>query len=137
GNLDRRCVGVDDFSEFGGPRDAFLARFSAARSPLHTFHQMDYCDYFARKHRGPIGFYFYDGSHRYEHQLRGLEAAEPFLSPGGIILVDDTNDEEPSRATRDFLAARPGAFGTLFERRTAGNGHPTYWNGITLLQKAG
>ena len=36
GNPDAICVGIDDFSEFGGPRDEFGARFEAARSPRHT-----------------------------------------------------------------------------------------------------
>ena len=135
GNAGRTCVGIDNFSEFGGPREEFLARFHAARSPHHAFHELDYRDYFARVHQGPIGFYIYDGDHAYEHQLRGLETAEPFLAPGCIILVDDTNDDEPARATRDFVAARPGAYRVLFERRTAHNSHPTFWNGVMVLAR--
>ena len=135
GNPDRRCIGVDNFSEFGGPRDAFLGRFVSARSERHEFHDMDYQAYFARVHRGPIGFYIYDGEHSYANQLRGLEVAAPFFAPGCILLVDDTNDEEPRRATLDFVAAQGGAFRVLLDRRTACNGHPTFWNGVILLQR--
>src|SRR5688572_25172649 len=39
------CVGIDDFSEHGGPREEFNARFKRFRTPRHTFHDMDYRDY--------------------------------------------------------------------------------------------
>ena len=38
GNDDKVCVGVDNFSEFGGPRDEFLRRFLDRRSPQHRFY---------------------------------------------------------------------------------------------------
>lgn len=133
GNPDRRCVGIDNFSQFGGPRGEFLRRYEARRSPLHEFHEMDYEEYFARTHRGPIGFYIYDGEHSYRNQLRGLEAAEPFLASGCVVMVDDTNDAEPRQATLDFVSRHPGRYQMLFERRTAANGHPTFWNGITIF----
>ncbi len=137
GNADKRCIGVDDFSEFGGPRDAFLRRFEHRRSARHEFHEMDYRAYFAERHQGPIGVYFYDGEHGYDNQLRGLEAAERFFAPGCVIVVDDTNLPEPRRATMDFVAARGSRYRVLFDRTTAGNGHPTFWNGLLVLQRAG
>jgi hypothetical protein len=137
GNADRRCVGVDDFSEFGGPKEAFLARFERRRSASHVFHEMDYRAYFADRHEGPIGVYLYDGEHGYENQLRGLETAERFFAPGCVIVVDDTNLPEPRRATFDFMAARPGGYTVLLDRTTAANGHPTFWNGLLVLQRAG
>ena len=136
GNAGRRCVGVDDFSEFGGPRGAFLDRFERRRAPVHEFHAMDYRAYFAERHEGPIGVYLYDGEHGYENQLRGLETAERFFAPGCVIVVDDTNLPAPRQATLDFVAARPNAYRLLCDRRTAGNGHPTFWNGLLVLQRA-
>src|SRR5437870_12416605 len=50
GNPDSVCVGIDNFSEFGGPREAFLERFEARNGQSHHFHDMDYEDYFARRH---------------------------------------------------------------------------------------
>lgn len=135
GHGDTRCVGIDNFSEFGGPKQEFLARFAGARGPQHEFHEMDYREYFAKVHRGPIGLYIYDGDHAYAHQLTGLEIAEPFLAPGCIVLVDDTNTPGPAQATRDFMAARPGRYRLLFDRRTYCNQHPTLWNGLMVLEK--
>jgi hypothetical protein len=135
GNADKPCIGVDNFSEFGGPRDAFLSRFERQRGPCHHFFDMDYREYFRAHHRGPIGFYIYDGEHSYANQLAGLEVAEPFLAPGCLILVDDTNAPEPRQATLDFAAARRPRFELVLDRTTCANHHPTFWNGVILLRK--
>jgi hypothetical protein len=135
GNADHTCIGVDNFSEFGGPREAFGERFRAARSVRHAFHEMDYREYFARVHQGPIGLYIYDGAHDYDNQRLGLDAAAPHLVPGSVILVDDTNDDQPRRATLDFVAANPGRYRIILDRRTAVNGHPTWWNGVIVIER--
>jgi len=135
GNPDKICVGIDNFSQFGGPRDAFGERFRRLKGPGHQFHDGDYQEYFSRVHSGPIGFYIYDGEHSYANQLRGLEVAEPFLAEGGIIFVDDTNWIEPWQATMDFVARSPYEYGILLDRVTAGNAHPTFWNGAMVLRR--
>jgi hypothetical protein len=137
GNPDRLCIGVDNFSEFDGPREAFLARFHALRSPLHRFHDLDYREYFARVHREPIGVYLYDGDHAYAHQLEGLRLAEPYFAEGTLVLVDDTNEPEPRQATLDFMADSRWKWRAIFDRRTAQNGHPTLWNGLMILECLG
>jgi methyltransferase family protein len=140
-NADRRSVGVDNFSEFGGrdpggPRDSFLARFEQLRGPHDEFHDVDYREYFERLHGdAPIGFYIYDGGHAYEDQLLGLELADPYLVPGSLVLVDDTNWDNPRRATLDFMAKHEGRYELLADRRTIKNLHPTLWNGIMLLRR--
>ncbi len=135
GNPRKTCIAVDNFSQFGGPRQEFLREFNDRTSERQQFHDLDYRDYFARVHRGPIGVYFYDGDHAYAHQLEGLRLAEPHFAPGCIIFVDDTNWDEPRRATEDFLAAHPGEYETLLDVRTSGNRHPTWWNGLIVLRK--
>lgn len=135
-NQDRHCVGIDNFSQFGGPREAFLERFETLRNPVrHTFHDMDYEEYFAHTHSGTIGLYIYDGDHSREHQRRGLEVAEPYLAPGSVILIDDTNDPGPRGGTFDFLSASPFRYRVLFDMTTAGNCHPSLWNGLMLLER--
>ena len=81
-----------------------MARLETARAPMHRFFDMDYQEYFATQHEAPIGLYFYDGNHDYEHQLRGLEVAEPFFTddccrPGGRHQLG-----RPHQATLDFIA---------------------------------
>ncbi len=134
-NPEKTCVGVDNFSQFGGPKDFFLQRFGRAKSSNHFFYDMDYLDYFRQIHRQPIGFYFYDGDHSYENQMLGLKIAEPFFSPECIILVDDTNWDEPYQATFDFIKSSQHSYKTLLDIKTKHNCHPTFWNGVLVLQR--
>ena len=136
-NPEKRCIGVDNFSESGGPRQAFNERFEEFRSPSHSFFEMDYREYFSRVHKGPIGFYIYDGNHSYENQLKGLEVADPFLAQNSIILVDDINWAEPRQATLDFISKRSHEYRVIFDQKTRSNRHPTFWNGIMVLQRMG
>ena len=138
GNEGKRCVGIDNFSEFGGPREAFMERFERFRGPVHEFHEMDYRDYFANVHgERPIGVYFYDGDHAYEHQLEGLRAAEPHFTDDCVVFVDDTNWAPAHQATYDFMASSEREYRVLLDRRTATNVHPTFWNGVIVFQATG
>ena len=134
GNPDRNCVGIDDFSLFGGPREAFNEWFGRLGSPNHRFHEMDYREYFDRVHDGPIGVYFYDGPHRYEDQLLGLEAAEPFFADDCIVIVDDTNWIPPYSATRDFVGRSRRNYTVLLDEETADTMHPNLWNGLLIMR---
>ncbi|MBF0425181.1 MAG: class I SAM-dependent methyltransferase [Magnetococcales bacterium] len=135
GNPDKGCVGVDNFSQFGGPRAAFTERFQNVASENHTFHDLDYRDYFHRVHQGPIGFYLYDGDHEAEHQYEGLRIAEPWFADGCVIMVDDTNTEGPMLGTMRFLEGSSQKYQAIANIRTAHNAHPTFWNGLLLLRK--
>jgi predicted O-methyltransferase YrrM len=137
GNPDTVCVGIDNFSQYADRSAAFMARFEARKGPAHRFHRMDYKDYFATQHQGPIGFYFYDGDHAYEHQVEGLEVAEPFFSEDCVVMVDDTNWGRARQATYDFLAQSEREYEVLFDVRTAHNQHPTFWNGVMVFQATG
>lgn len=133
-NPQKKCIGVDNFSEFGNPRKAFLERFNRYKSPKHRFYEMDYVDYFSDLHKDPIGFYLYDGNHSYGNQLKGLQTAEPFFSPNCIILIDDVNYHEPRQATKDFVSNSSHEYRILLDSPTYCNHHPTLWNGIMMLQ---
>jgi len=134
-NEQKKCIGIDNFSQFGGPKDQFLQIFNTHKSPRHDFHEMDYQEYFRQRHKGPIGFYIYDGNHGYEHQLKGLQVAEPFFSENCFILIDDTNIEEVHRATEDFIKTSAHHYRLILDQKTFCNAHPTYWNGIMIFQK--
>lgn len=135
GNAQKKCIGIDNFSDFGGPREAFLKRFNRYKSNNHYFYDMDYKVYFSHVHKDPIGFYIYDGSHKYDDQLRGLTLAEPFFSQNCIILIDDVNLDEPRRGTVDFISNSSYEYRVLLDQTTYCNCHPTLWNGIMIFQK--
>jgi hypothetical protein len=134
-NAEKRCIGVDNFSEYGSPRKAFLKRFNDYRSVAHSFYEMDYLDYFQGVHKEEIGFYIYDGNHTYENQLSGLKAAEPFLCEKGMILIDDANYSGVRQVTKQFISESSNEYRILFDRATYSNYHPTFWNGIIIIQK--
>ena len=138
GNPDKHCIGVDNFTEFGGPRDAFRQRFLDAHSPEHHFYDMDYKQYFAEFHQGrPIGFYIYDGAHDYQNQIDGLTVAEPFLADGALVMIDDWNWPATREATKDFIKQSANCWEVVLEEFTSGNGHPDWWNGLFIMQKHG
>lgn len=142
-NPDKKCIGIDNFSMWGGPKQSFINNFDKFKSPNHFFYEMDYEKYFETVHRDPIGFYFYDGNHDYKHQLKGLQVAEKYFAKNCLILVDDTNWGDPRQATIDFIAANPGNYKVIMDKKTAPNRqslslsscHPTFWNGFILFQK--
>lgn len=133
GNEESQCIGVDNFSQFGGPKEQFFQGYRRFKSKRSDFFNMDYAKYFRDHHRLPIGFYFYDGPHDYENQRNGLVVAEPYFCKDALILVDDTNDEIVRNATFDFIAGRADKYRVLLDERTAGNEHPTFWNGLMLI----
>lgn len=134
GNETKCCVGVDNFSEYGGPKDEFFGQFRKYRSRNHQFYEMDYIDYFRCYDGAPIGVFIYDGNHSYENQRRALELAEPYFSDDCIILIDDINYDEVHQATCDFVKHSKQRYHTLFHQETYCNSHPTFWNGITVMQ---
>jgi len=134
-NPTKTCIGVDNFSEFGGPRDAFMKRFLTFKTECHLFYDMDYERYFSQVHRGPIGFYIYDASHAYADQLKGLQAAEPYFSETCIVMVDDANWQEPRQATLDFISKSNFSYKMLLDVKTRHNCHPTFWNGLMIFQR--
>jgi hypothetical protein len=137
GNIDKKCIGIDNFSEFGGPRLEFRKRYLDARSDNHHFFEMDYKQYFEAIHKpeNKIGFYFYDGEHSYANQLDGLRIAEQFLADDALIMVDDTNWEAPYKATKDFIETSDYNYKIILDEKTCSNGHPTFWNGILIFKK--
>ncbi len=136
-NDHKKCVGIDNFSRKiqHGERKKFPLRFNKYKSDNHRFYEMDYLQYFAEIHKEPIGFYLYDGWHRYNSQLESLEVAEPFFAKDCIIFIDDANEDDTRNATMDFLASRPNRYDILLDGTTYCNRHPTYWNGVLIFQK--
>ena len=138
GNPTKDCIGVDNFSlkTFGNPEKPFTERFNEMKSEKHQFFNIDSTKYLKTVHTMPIGFYFYDGDHKYYNQRNGLELAEPFFTKDCIVMVDDTNWPAPRDATFDFIKHSPNTYRILLDQTTADDGgHPTFWNGIIVFQR--
>lgn len=79
-----------------------------------------------------VGVYYYDGPHRYDEQVRGLRAVEPWLAGEALLVVDDHDWEQVERATRDYLAQQPRAR-LLVEIPGSDKGYPQWWEGVAVL----
>lgn len=134
GNEDKLCIGIDNFSQFGGPIDEFTSVFNIHKSNNHFFFNQDYKEYF-ENHSDPIGFYFYDGNHSSEDQYDSLCIAEKFYDSDCIIMVDDINMAHVYYSTMQFINERSNKYKILYDVRNDGNGHPTYWDGLLIFQK--
>lgn len=129
-----RVIGVDNFSQFNGPRAEFMANYHPHARHNSQFHDMDYVEYMQNHAPDVIDFYFYDGPHKYADQHRAITLANHKLRSGSLILIDDTNVTHVKQATVDALQACGRSYDTWLDITTAHNKHPTYWNGLMLLQ---
>lgn len=136
GNFDKIHYANDDFSHAPGIREEFYGWMgNYGFMPYVKFQEGD-CFEMLRMNppfiQHQIGVYFYDAGHTYENQLNGLRLAEPYLADEALIIIDDTNWDEPAGANRDWIAENPHAF-MMFDLPTPGNCHPTWWNGIQVI----
>jgi hypothetical protein len=134
GNEGRRFVGIDDF----GFRDASveqveqnLARFGLPRPELLVGDVFELVPGGALRDV-PVGVWYYDASHTYEAQLEGLRIAEPWLVPGALLIVDDTDWEQVERAMDDYLAAQPRSR-RILTLDGKDRGFPQWWEGMQVL----
>ena len=132
-NTNCRAIGVDNFSQFGGPKENFLNHYNKYKRKDSEFFDIDYVEYF-KTHKVKIDFYFYDGHHSYDNQYKAIIEAAPFLEKGSLVLIDDTNGEAPKNATLNALKDLKLDYDIWVDFTTAHNCHPTYWNGLLLCQ---
>lgn len=135
GNGEKRCIGVDNFSKFGGPKDQFMAEFQKYKSRNHSFYECDYKDYFTNMHSGSIGAYFYDGDHSEENQCEGLSVAEEYFSKNAVVIIDDFNRPDVVLGTNRYIQKTKLKFRLICDFKTANDGHPTFWDGLAIMQR--
>ena len=80
-----------------------------------------------------VGVWYYDALHTYEAQLEGLRVAEPFLAPGALLIVDDTDWTDVSRAMDDYLAEQSRAH-RILAIEGKDRGYPQWWEGMQVLR---
>ena len=79
-----------------------------------------------------IGACYWDLLHKYEPQLEGLRLIESHVTPGGLVIVDDSDWEGVERAVADYLAEQPRAR-HLATVRGEDHGQPWWWQGMVVL----
>jgi Methyltransferase domain len=95
---------IDNWSQFGGPREHFFQVTSACRSPdvQFEFQEEDYrrVDYTSI---GRFNVYMFDGPHEYGDQYDGVRLAIPALDHEFVLIVDDWNWKQVREGTLDAV----------------------------------
>jgi predicted O-methyltransferase YrrM len=80
-----------------------------------------------------VGVWYYDAAHDYESQVEGLRIAEPWLAPGALLVVDDTDWTDVERAMDAYLAEQPRA-SRILTIDGKDRGFPQWWEGMQVLR---
>ncbi|HLG07949.1 MAG TPA: class I SAM-dependent methyltransferase [Gaiellaceae bacterium] len=134
GNEGRRFIGIDsfDFRDATVEKvDQNLAHFGLARPELLVGDVFELVPAGALGET-PVGVWYYDALHTYEAGLKGLRLAEPWLAPGALLIVDDTDWEQVARAMDDYLAEQPRAR-RILTIDGKDRGFPQWWEGMQVL----
>ena len=143
-----RCVCIDNWSQFGGPKAQFEENMKLVLSDKtdFTFMESDFraVDFSAI---GRFNIYMFDGPHAEADQYDGVRLAQPALDDSYVLVVDDWNWEQVRAGTFRALVEAGSAIEMAIEvRTTADNSHPTvaftdsdWHNGyfIGVIQKRG
>ena len=137
GNEGGHFVGIDSFDFRDGSREKVeqnLAHFGVGDPELVVG------DVFELVPGGALGdaragVWYYDALHTYEGQMDGLRIAEPWLAPGSLLIVDDTDWEQVARAMDDYLAEQPRAH-RILTVDGKDRGFPHWWEGMQALRWA-
>ena len=110
---------VDNWSEFKGPFDKFLANLAKFKGKSRvTFIEQDYRE-LDFHHLGLFNVFLFDGPHTYEDQFGALMMADPALEPCFVLIVDDWNWEPARRGTMDAIRKREYRIDYAIEVRTS------------------
>ena len=87
-----KALCIDNWSQFGGPRSAFLANMERVRSPAvdlrlveDDFRRVDYTSI------GRFNIFFFDGPHDELDLYNAVMLARPALDQSFVLIVDDWN----------------------------------------------
>jgi hypothetical protein len=124
---------VENWSEFGGPRDEFLRNVATflPMAPIHISETDCFALDKANTFHNPVTIYFYDGAHDEGAQARAFTYYREVFDDVFIAIVDDWNWGNVRAGTVRGL--RESEFEVLFDREllTNSNGDmDSWWNGL-------
>jgi len=98
-----QAVAIDNWSQFGGPRELFLENLKRFRAGSEVtvlerdFRSLRFADY------GRFNVYLYDGPHSAADQHDGIALALPALDSEFVLIVDDWNWAEVRTGTHSAI----------------------------------
>jgi hypothetical protein len=127
------AIGIDNWSEFDGPRDVFEKNCSEflSSSPYLFYNANCFTLNVKATFTLPITVYFYDGGHTYVDQELAFTYYDPALNDVFVAVVDDWNFPQVEPATRQAITKL--GYEVLFEKILPAryNGDmEQWWNGL-------
>lgn len=95
---------------FGADRcPTIIASWPAELQQITEFHPLNSMDFFLMLERRRLApeLVLIDGNHDYEFALFDLQMAARLLRPGGVIVMDNSDQTGPFEASRQFMQANP------------------------------
>jgi hypothetical protein len=125
-------VAVDNWSEFGGPRDTFFNTLEKFNIKNYTFVDGDF---FNTTFDKKFDIYMYDGNHDELSHSKAIEHAWPYLADEAIIIVDDWNWECVRNGTYASLPMEQvvSVHEIIFDVNATGFQPDGFWNGIGVF----
>ncbi len=129
----RYAVAIDNWTEFGGPRNEFISNTRHFLTPnmLHFYEQDCFSINKIACFSVPVNIYFYDGQHSAESQERAFTYFDEVFDDVFIAIVDDWNWEAVREGT--YSAFTKLNYEICFDQALYTNkeGDPeSWWNGI-------
>ena len=144
-NNNATVVCIDNWSEFGSPKDEFLVNFNKFIGNNNATYIENDCFKIDVSILPKFNIFMYDGNHSYESHYNSLKHFYNCLDDTFIYIVDDWNNEIIRNSTQNSI--KDLNLIILYEkeiRLTMDNSHTpqpearnTWWNGtyISILQK--
>lgn len=141
-NENTKVIGVDNFSWANKKgRNEQILKEATKRFNNVEFLKMDCFEaidvLIDRKEK--VDVFFYDGNHTYKDTTLAMAKMHDIMTRDGIMIVDDTNmgnkdwNDVIGQAVIDF--AKAFDYEIIFQKQTAKNGSPDWWNGVMVIQK--
>ena len=128
------CTAIDNWSEFGGPKDEFIINFNKYKGENNaTFIEKD-CWNIDVNLLGKFNIYMYDGNHTETSHFQALNYYLSCLDNEFIYLVDDWNNEIIRNGTLNSIKHKNLEILYQKEIYTESNSHLNDWhNGISIF----
>lgn len=147
GNDTAHGLACDNWSQFGGQRDEFVANCERLLGRSPRFIESDFMSITAaqveQRLGGKIDVYFYDGGHTETLHREAITRIWPALSDECIVLIDDYNWDFVRKATVEGLSLVPEhevLFAEFLPANHGGEGDvANWWNGlfVAAIRKRG
>ncbi len=145
-NNKAKVVCIDNWSEFGGPKNEFLSNFNAYKGENEAYFIESNCFKVNVSKLPKFNIYMYDGNHDEESHYNALVHFYNCLDDTFIFIVDDWDWEHVRKSTLSSIQRLK--LNVLYEREiitantpnkviNGGTGKNHWWNGIYvgILQK--